>query len=49
MNPMLPQSWMLSLPGFYSVTCNVAGYCATFDDLPDSAKQETIQRTRQKI
>jgi len=27
----------------------VAGYCAYFDDLPDSAKDEIIQRTRQKI
>jgi len=27
----------------------VAGYCTCFDVLPDPAKDEIIQRTRQKI
>jgi pyruvate formate-lyase/glycerol dehydratase family glycyl radical enzyme len=37
-------------PGKYpELVVRVAGYCAYFDDLPDSAKQEIIQRTRQKI
>ena len=37
-------------PGKYpELVVRVAGYCAYFDDLPDSAKGEIIQRTRQKI
>jgi pyruvate-formate lyase len=27
----------------------VAGYCAYFDDLPDSAKEEIISRTRLRV
>lgn len=34
-------------PGKYpGLVVRVAGYCAYFDDLPDSSKQEIIQRTR---
>ncbi len=37
-------------PGKYpSLVVRVAGYCAYFDDLPDSAKKEIIQRTRLSI
>lgn len=37
-------------PGKYpDLIVRVAGYCARFDDLPDSAKQEIINRTRLKL
>ncbi len=37
-------------PGKYpGLVVRVAGYCAYFDDLHDSAKQEIIARTRLKI
>ncbi|MGD0276917.1 MAG: pyruvate formate lyase family protein, partial [Syntrophales bacterium] len=36
-------------PGKYpGLVVRVAGYCAYFDDLPDSAKQEIITRTRKR-
>jgi formate C-acetyltransferase len=36
-------------PGKYpGIVVRVAGYCAYFDDLPESAKLEIIQRTLQK-
>jgi formate C-acetyltransferase len=37
-------------PGKYrGLVVRVAGYCAYFNDLPDSAKQEIITRTRLAI
>ena len=37
-------------PGKYpELVVRVAGYCAYFDDLPDSAKAEIISRTRLKV
>jgi len=37
-------------PGKYpELVVRVAGYCAYFDDLPESSKDEIIQRTRQKV
>ena len=34
-------------PGKYpGIVVRVAGYCAYFDDLPNSVKQEIIDRTR---
>lgn len=37
-------------PGKYpELVVRVAGYCAYFDDLPDSAKDEIISRTRLKV
>jgi pyruvate formate-lyase/glycerol dehydratase family glycyl radical enzyme len=39
-----------SHPGKYpELVVRVAGYCARFDDLPDSAKQEIVNRTRLKV
>jgi len=39
-----------SHPGKYpELVVRVAGYCARFDDLPDSAKEEIVKRTRLKV
>jgi pyruvate formate-lyase/glycerol dehydratase family glycyl radical enzyme len=39
-----------SHPGKYpELVVRVAGYCARFDDLPDSTKQEIVNRTRLKV
>ena len=37
-------------PGRYpGLVVRVAGFCAYFDDLPDSVKQEIIERTRLRL
>jgi formate C-acetyltransferase len=37
-------------PGKYpGLVVRVAGYCAYFDDLPDSTKAEIITRTRLRV
>ena len=37
-------------PGLYpGLVVRVAGYCAYFDDLPDSVKSEIIARTRLEL
>jgi len=37
-------------PGKYpGLVVRVAGYCAYFDDLPDSSKEEIIARTRLRV
>jgi formate C-acetyltransferase len=39
-----------SHPGKYpGLVVRVAGYCAYFDDLPDSTKREIIGRTRHEL
>ena len=42
----LPLNFRLAPP---ELVVRVAGYSAYFDDLPDSAKDEIIKRTRLKV
>ena len=49
LDPAMLEDARVNPEKYRGLVVRVAGYCAYFNDLPDSAKQEIITRTRLAI